>query len=77
MKKMVLIATLLMSSSMYAAAADLPTFEPAVRAERGTLPTYTAVQLSKTEQGIALRTMTPAQLVTETDQTWLPTVKDR
>lgn len=52
MKKMVLIATLLMSSSMYAAAADLPTFEPAVRAERGTLPTYTAVQLSKTEQGM-------------------------
>ncbi len=76
MKKMVLIAALMMSSSMHAMAADLQTLEPAVPLERGTLPTYTVVQLSKTDQGIALRTVTPAQRITKADEPWLPTIKD-
>lgn len=73
MNKMILIATLVMSSSIYAAAADLPTLEPA--SERATLPTYTISQLPKSGQTSTLPTLTPAHLTTEADEPRLPTIQ--
>ncbi|HEV2506338.1 MAG TPA: hypothetical protein VGV39_24905 [Mesorhizobium sp.] len=73
MNKMILIATLVMSSSIYAAAADLPTLEPATR-ER-TIPTYTISQLPRADQAGMLPTLTPARLITESDAPRLPTIQ--
>ena len=73
MNKMILIATLVMSSSIYAAAADLPTLEPA--AHESTIPTYTISQLPKSGQTGTLPTLTPARLIAESDAPRLPTIQ--
>lgn len=73
MNKMVLITTLVINSSVYAVAADLPTLEPATR-ER-TIPTYTISQLPKTDRTNTLPTLTPAHLITESDGPRLPTIQ--
>ncbi len=73
MNKMILTAALVVSSSMYAAAADLQSLEPATR-ER-TIPTYTMSQLPKSDQVNTLPTLTPAHLIAKSDEPRLPTIQ--
>lgn len=73
MNKMILIATLVMGSSVYAVAADLPTLKPATR-ER-TIPTYTMSQLPKSDQASTLPTLTPAHLIADLNEPRLPTIQ--